>query len=174
MSSMPNHPSADSLYRRTWRALGQAVLIYLSIGSCALTAQQNQPGRETFGEMIAFARLASVACGRLAPDAEGFHALALRTLVKPPLTEKEIVAKEKTSSSFEFVSGFASGASATPMKWPKLAFWLRFSENKISWSKTMPAPRGSLRPMAGCRCLMRQLEATISSTGEIRSKIQAE
>ena len=28
--------------------------------------------------------------------------------------------------------------------------------------------------MAGCRCLMRQLEATISSTGEIRSKIQAE
>src|SRR5262249_28086555 len=79
----------------TWRVLGEAVLIYLSIGGCALTAQQNQPGRETFGEMIAFARLASVACERLAPDAEGFHALALRTLVKPPLTEKEIAAKEK-------------------------------------------------------------------------------
>ena len=119
-----------------WRALGQALLIYLSIGSCALTAQQNQPGRETFGEMIAFARLASVACGRLAPDAEEFHALALRTLVKPPLTEKRLSPKRRTSSSFEFVSGFASGASATPMKWPKLAFWLRFSENKISWSKT--------------------------------------
>jgi hypothetical protein len=79
-------------------------LIYLSIGSCALTAQQNQPGRETFGEMIAFARLASVACGRLAPDAEGFHALALRTLVKPPLTEKEIVAKEKETMSEEWLS----------------------------------------------------------------------
>ena len=79
----------------TWGALGQAVLIYLSIGSCALTAQQNQPGRDTFGEMIAFARLASVACERLAPDAEGFHAPALRTLIKPPLTEKEIVAKEQ-------------------------------------------------------------------------------
>ena len=103
---MPNHPSADSLYRRTWRALGQAVLIYLSIGSCALTAQQNQPGRETFGEMIAFARLASVACGRLAPDAEGFHALALRTLVKPPLTEKEIVAKEKDVKQLRVRLGF--------------------------------------------------------------------
>jgi hypothetical protein len=90
----------------TWRTLGQAVLIYLSIGSCALTAQQNQPGRETFGEMIAFARLASVACERLAPDAEGFHALALRTLVKPPLTEKEIVAKEKDVKQLRVRLGF--------------------------------------------------------------------
>ncbi|SRR6266446_1720536 len=90
----------------TWRALGQAVLIYLSIGSCALTAQQNQPGRDTFGEMIAFARLASVACERLAPDAEGFHALALRTLIKPPLTEKEIVAKEKAVKQLRVRLGF--------------------------------------------------------------------
>jgi hypothetical protein len=45
--------------------------------------------------MIAFARLASVACERLAPDAEGFRALALLRLVKPPLTEKEIVAQGK-------------------------------------------------------------------------------
>jgi hypothetical protein len=45
--------------------------------------------------MVAFARLASVACERLAPDAEGFHALALVTLVKPPLTEEEIIAQEK-------------------------------------------------------------------------------
>jgi len=89
-----------------WRALGQAFLIYLSIGSCALTAQQNQPGRETFSEMIAFARLASVACERLAPDAEGFHALALRTLVKPPLTEKEIVAKEKDVKQLRVRLGF--------------------------------------------------------------------
>jgi hypothetical protein len=50
---------------------------------------------EAFAEMIAFARLGSVACERLAPDAESFHSLALLTLVKPPLTEDEIVAQEK-------------------------------------------------------------------------------
>ena len=54
--------------------------------------------------MIAYARLAVGACERLAPDAEGFHALALMRLIKPPLTEKEIVAKEKdvlaTGSAF--------------------------------------------------------------------------
>ena len=71
-----------------------------------MTAQQNQPGRDTFGEMIAFARLASVACERLAPDAEGFHALALRTLVKPPPTEKEIVAKEKDVKQLRVRLGF--------------------------------------------------------------------
>jgi hypothetical protein len=45
--------------------------------------------------MVAFARLGSVACQRLAPDVEGFHALALLRLIKPPLTDKEIVAKEE-------------------------------------------------------------------------------
>ena len=45
--------------------------------------------------MVAFARLGSVACQRLAPDVEGFHALALLRLIKPPLTDKAIVAKEK-------------------------------------------------------------------------------
>jgi hypothetical protein len=45
--------------------------------------------------MIAYARLAVGACERLAPDADGFYALALMRLIKPPLTEKEIVAKEK-------------------------------------------------------------------------------
>jgi hypothetical protein len=77
------------------RAIGQAVSIYLAIGSCAVTAQDNRPGRATFAEMIAYARLAVGVCERLAPDAEGFHALALMRLIKPPLTEKEIVAKEK-------------------------------------------------------------------------------
>src|SRR6266404_8384337 len=79
----------------TWRAIGQAVSIYLAIGSCAVTAQDNRPSRATFAEMIAYARLAVGACERLAPDAEGFHALALMRLIKPPITEKEIVAKEK-------------------------------------------------------------------------------
>jgi hypothetical protein len=50
---------------------------------------------EPFAEMVAFARLGSVACQRLAPDVEGFHALALLRLIKPPLTDKAIVAKEK-------------------------------------------------------------------------------
>ena len=78
-----------------WRALGQAASIYLAIGASAVTAQDQQPGRATFAEMVAFARLASVPCKRLAPDVEGFHALALQRLIKPPLTEKEIGAKEK-------------------------------------------------------------------------------
>lgn len=79
----------------TWRALGQVVLVYFAVGGAAVTAQDTQPGRATFAEMIAYARLAVGACERLAPDAEGFHALALMRLIKPPLTEKEIVAKEK-------------------------------------------------------------------------------
>ena len=37
----------------------------------------------------------SVACERVVPDVEGFHALALQRPIKPPLTEKEIGAKEK-------------------------------------------------------------------------------
>jgi len=78
-----------------WRALGQAALVYLAIASSAATAQDSQAGRGTFAEMVAFARLGSVACQRLAPDVEGFHALALLRLIKPPLTDKAIVAKEK-------------------------------------------------------------------------------
>ena len=69
--------------------------LLLGIRGCGATAQDNQPAREAFAKMVAFARLASVACTRLAPDAEGFRALALLTLVKPPLTEEEIVGQEK-------------------------------------------------------------------------------
>jgi hypothetical protein len=43
----------------------------------------------------AFARLGSVPCQRLVPDADSFHALALRRLIQPPITEEEIAAKEK-------------------------------------------------------------------------------
>jgi hypothetical protein len=78
-----------------WRALGQVVLVYFAVGGAAVTAQDAQPGRATFAEMVAFARLASVPCQRLAPDADSFHALALRRLIKPPITEEEIAAKEK-------------------------------------------------------------------------------
>jgi hypothetical protein len=67
----------------------------LAISGCGATAQDNQPAREAFAKMVAFARLASVACARLAPDAEGFRTLALLTLVKLPLTEEEIVGQEK-------------------------------------------------------------------------------
>jgi hypothetical protein len=41
------------------------------------------------------ARLAGSACERLTPEADGFYARALMRLIKPPLTEKEIVAAEK-------------------------------------------------------------------------------
>ena len=75
--------------------MGHAVSIYLMIGGCAVTAQDNRAGRATFAEMIAYARLAVGSCERLVPDADGFYARALMRLIKPPLTEKEIVAKEK-------------------------------------------------------------------------------
>ena len=84
-----------SVTSATWRALGQVVLVYFAVGGAAVTAQDTQPGRTTFVEMIAFARLASVPCQRLAPDADSFHALALRRLIQPPITEEEIAAKEK-------------------------------------------------------------------------------
>ena len=47
--------------------MGHAVSIYLMIGSCAVTAQDNRAGRATFAEMIAYARLAVGACERLVP-----------------------------------------------------------------------------------------------------------
>src|SRR5262249_43941826 len=101
-----------SMTSPTWRALGQVVLVYFAVGGAAVTAQDTQPGRATFAEMLAFARLASVPCQRLAPDADSFYALALRRLIQPPITEEEIAAKKKTC--FEFVSGFADGANAIP------------------------------------------------------------
>jgi hypothetical protein len=45
--------------------------------------------------MVAFARLGSAICQQLQPDVESFHALALLRLIKPSLTEEEIIAKEK-------------------------------------------------------------------------------
>src|SRR5262245_59413098 len=84
-----------SMTSPTWRALGRVVVVYLAISGSAVTAQDLQPGRATFAEMVAFARLASVPCKRLAPDVDNFHALVLQRLIKPPLTEKEIAVKEK-------------------------------------------------------------------------------
>ena len=84
-----------SMSSPTWRALGKVVLVYFAISGSAVTAQDVQPGRATFAEMVAFARVASVTCEQLTPDVESVEALALQRLVKPPLTEKEIGAKEK-------------------------------------------------------------------------------
>ena len=78
-----------------WRALGRVVVVYFAFSGSAVTAQDLRPGRATFAEMVAFARLASVPCKRLAPDVDDFHALVLQRLIKPPLTEKEIAVKEK-------------------------------------------------------------------------------
>jgi hypothetical protein len=91
----------------TWRALGQVVSVYVAVGGAAVTAQDTQPGRATFAEMIAFARLASVPCQRLAPDADSFHAL------------------------------LAAGASAMPAKWSRRVFSFRFYEGKISVPVTL-------------------------------------
>jgi hypothetical protein len=84
-----------SMTSPTWRALGQIVLAYFAVGGATVTAQDTQPGRATFAEMIAFARLGSVPCQRLAPDADSFHALALRRLIQPSIAEGEIAAREK-------------------------------------------------------------------------------
>ena len=75
--------------------LACTALVYLGIPGYSATAQDTQPARATFAEMIAFARLASVACQQIAPDAEALHAFALQRFIKPPLTDKEIAAKEK-------------------------------------------------------------------------------
>jgi len=97
-----------SMTSPTWRALGQVALVYFAVGGAAVTAQHAQPGRATFAEMIAFARLASVPCQRLAPDADSFHALALRRLIKPPITEEEIAAKEKDIKRLRVRLGLSS------------------------------------------------------------------
>jgi hypothetical protein len=98
----------------TWRALGQVVLVYFAVGGihfavggAAAAAQDTQPGRATFVEMIAFARLASVPCHRVAPDVDSFHALALRRLIQPPITEEEIAAKEKEVKRLRVRRGLA-------------------------------------------------------------------
>src|SRR5262245_22861668 len=75
-----------SMTSPTWRALGRVVVVYFAFSGSAVTAQDLQPGRATFAEMVAFARLASVPCKRLAPDVDDFHALVLQRLIKPPLT----------------------------------------------------------------------------------------
>jgi len=90
----------------TWRAVGRAFLVCLAIGGGGATAQDDRPGRETFAKMIAFARLASVACEPLAPDVEDFFALALLTLVKPPLTQEEISAQVKDVKQLRGRLGF--------------------------------------------------------------------
>ena len=77
------------------RALGQIILVFFALGCPAVTGQDTQLSRATFAEMIAFARLASVPCQPLAPDADSFRALALRRLIKPHIAEEEIAAKEK-------------------------------------------------------------------------------
>ena len=84
-----------SMTSTTWRALGRVVVVYFAISGSTVTAQDLQPGRATFAEMVAFARLASVPCKRLAPDVDDFHALVLQRLIKPSLAQEEIAAKEK-------------------------------------------------------------------------------
>src|SRR5262245_45633678 len=46
-------------------------------------------------------------CQRLAPDADSFHALALRRLIQPPITEEEIAAKEKDIKRLRVRLGFS-------------------------------------------------------------------
>src|SRR5215471_11759457 len=51
-------------------------------------------------------------------------------LLNRPSPRKRLLAKKKTSSGFEFVSGLADGASAMPAKWSRPVFSFRFYEGK--------------------------------------------
>src|SRR5215813_1142947 len=53
-------------------------------------------------------------------------------LLNRPSPRKRLLAKKKTSSGFEFVSGLADGASAMPAKWNRPVFSFRLYEGKIS------------------------------------------
>src|SRR5262245_4015136 len=53
-------------------------------------------------------------------------------------SRKRLLPKKKTSSGFEFVSGLADGASATPAKWSRPVFSFRFYEGKISIGNQRP------------------------------------
>src|SRR5262249_1275215 len=97
-----------SMTSPTWRALGQVVLVYFAVGGAAVTAQDTHPGRATFAERMGFARLAWVPWQGLAPDTDSFHALALRRLIKPPITEEEIAAKEKDIKRLRVRLGLSS------------------------------------------------------------------
>jgi hypothetical protein len=70
----------------TWRAVGQAVLIYLVISGSAVTAQITQPGRATFAKMVANAAAAagpggtgSMEKAAAAGFTIGFYATSFRT-----------------------------------------------------------------------------------------------
>jgi hypothetical protein len=117
----------------TWRALGRVVLVYFAVAGAAVTGQDTQPGRATFAEMIAFARLASVPCHRLAPDADSFHTLALRRLIQPPITEEEIAAKEKDVKRLRVRLGLSRWCKryAGQME-SRPVFSFRFYEGEIS------------------------------------------
>src|SRR5262249_52426459 len=101
-------------------------------GGAAVTAQDTQPGRATFAEMIAFARLASVPCQRLAPDADSFQAPALRRLIQPPITEEEIAAKEKDIKRLRVRLGLSRWCKRYAGQWSRPVFSFRFYEGKIS------------------------------------------
>src|ERR1700730_17374953 len=80
------HPDGECLAKLSW---------FISRSLALQLQRRTRSPRGTLAEMVAFARLGSVACQRLVPDVEGIHALAFLRLIKPPLTDKEIVTKEK-------------------------------------------------------------------------------
>jgi hypothetical protein len=121
-------------------------LVYFAVGGAAVTAQNTQPGRATFAEMIAFVRLASVPCQRLAPDADSFHALALRRLIQPPITEEEIAAKGKDIKRLRIRLGLSRWCKRYAGHWSRPAFSFRFYEGKISRALRIGAFAAGTKP----------------------------
>src|SRR5262252_5178042 len=84
-------------------------------------------------------------------------------LLNRPSPRKRLLAKKKTSSGFEFVSGLADGASAMPAKWSRPVFSFRLYEGKISRCALPSATR-----MPSVLSLIPRLRAT-SSTFRLRA-----
>src|SRR5262249_55076749 len=79
-------------------------------------------------------------------------------LLNRPSPRKRLLAKKKTSSGFEFVSGLADGASAMPAKWSRPVFSFRLYEGKISRCALPSATR-----MPSVLSLIPRLRATSST-----------
>src|SRR5258705_11102060 len=69
-------------------------------------------------------------------------------LFNRPSPRNRLLAKKKTSSDFEFVSGLADGASAMPAKWSRPVFSFRFYEGKFSRALIVSGPCFRFSPSA--------------------------
>jgi hypothetical protein len=75
--------------------LAAACIILLSQTGIGAADDLDAAGRAKMAEMTAFIRHAPDSCPKAVPDLWIFEALALNMSIKPPVSEDEIVSKEK-------------------------------------------------------------------------------